>query len=133
MRPAASSLVLAAAFALAALEAPACTANCATFEVAVVVLDQATGELLCDATVVFLRGDAGVTLTGSSPVSDAEVAASSPLCQWDTVVGGGTYGVNASAPGFDPGSATLDLPTDRCGTAGAPVTIVLTHSGSNGP
>jgi hypothetical protein len=116
------------AAAVAAVALPACTGNCATYVVTVVVQDQTTGNLLCDAHVTFGVGDAGVTLDASVAPFDAEVAPSSSVCQWDVITAGGTYEVTASAPGFATGTATLELSKDQCGTSAAPVTVVLARS-----
>ena len=93
--------------------------------VTVFVEDQGTGKLLCDAQVSFGVGDAGVPLDASVPPTDAEASSSPSGCQWDVVVGGGNYQVTATAPGFKPGTATLNLPPDECGSATAPVTVIL--------
>lgn len=92
--------------------------------------DDTTGNLLCDAKVTFFTGDAGQVLTPSTAASDAEVPVSSPVCQWDIVSGGGTYVVVATAPGFAQGSAKVELSSDECGSATAPVTVILVRSGS---
>jgi hypothetical protein len=116
------------ALAAVALSLPACNGNCATYLVTVVVEDEASGQLICDATVTFATGDAGLVVDGSAAPSDAEVPAASGACQWDRQVGGGTYEVTASAPGFLPGTTTLRLATDTCGSTTAPVTVVLVRS-----
>jgi hypothetical protein len=105
-----------------------CTNDCATYVVAIVVEDDSTGDLLCDAVVTFGTGDAGARVDASTASSDAEVPSSSSACQWDVVTLGGTYTVTASAPGFKPGTATVQLSTDECGTATAPVTVFLVRS-----
>jgi hypothetical protein len=116
---------------VAASSLVACRSNCATYVVTVVVEDQASGKLVCDASVRLITGaadaggDAGQLVTPSSTPSDAEAAPSSSACQWDVVVGGGTYEIAATAPGFAAGVATLTLPTDECGTGAAPVTVLL--------
>lgn len=113
---------------LGATALPACDSSCATYVVAVTVEDEATGALLCDARVTFGAGDGGVVVDASTASTDAEVAATSSACQWDVVAGGGTYEVKAQAPGFKPGTATLTLSSDECGTATAPVTVILVRS-----
>jgi hypothetical protein len=118
------------AFALAALATAselACNPVCATWVIAATVEDETTGELLCDATVTLVRGDAGTVIDASTSSSDAEVPAMSQACQWDVVVNGGTFVIRATAPGFEPGTTTVTLPSDECGTATAPVMVVLSR------
>jgi hypothetical protein len=112
----------------AAVALNGCNPTCATYVVSIVVEDQASGNLLCDGHVRFFSGDAGMTLDASTAYSDAEIPASSSICQWDIVVSGGSYHVTATAPGFKPGTATLQLQADECGEANAPVTIYLVRS-----
>jgi len=111
-----------------ALALGGCPASCATYVVAITVLDQSTGNLLCDASVTFGTGDAGAVVDASVAPSDAEVAPTSSVCQWDVVALGGNYTVTAKAPGFAPGTASVELQADSCGTATAPVTVVLVRS-----
>jgi hypothetical protein len=103
-----------------------CDPACASYVVAVMVQDQSTGNFVCDAQVTLYVGDAGTALAPSSTLSDAEVSATSPVCQWDLVVAGGNYTVAVSAPGFEPASASVQLSSDVCGTADAPVTVIMT-------
>lgn len=103
----------------------ACDSGCVTNVLSVTVQDETTGDLLCDARVTFGAGDAGVVIDGSVPSSDAEVPATSGACQWDVIVGGGTFTVSATAPGFSSGSATVSLPTDECGTNTTPIMLIL--------
>jgi len=128
LRALAGLLVLASA----SLAVLACTTNCATYSVSVVVMDSTTQALVCDARVTLLpenaRAEAGVVLDASAPPSDAEAPASSSACQWYVVVGGGSYQITATAPGFTPGTATLEVPTDVCGSAPVSVTVVLVRS-----
>ena len=107
---------------------PACTSNCATYTVSVFLVDEVTGDRVCNAHVS-LATDAGGAGDGaiapSSPLSDAEVPVTSDVCQWDIVVGGGTYQVDVSASGFMPARATIELSSDQCGSGVGPTTIEL--------
>ncbi len=111
----------------AALGLTSCTSSCSTWVVTIFLMDQSTGDFLCNARVTFGVGEAG-TVIDASVVTDAEVSPSSSVCQWDVVVVGGHYVVTASAQGFGPGVATVTLPTDECGTATAPVKLIMVRS-----
>ena len=119
------SLALVAWLGALALALTGCTASCASYILTVTVVDQSTGNLLCDATVTFGVGDAGAVIDGSVAPSDAEVSPTSSVCQWDVATLGGNYTVTAKAPGFTAAIATVQLQADVCGTATVPVTVVL--------
>ncbi len=107
----------------------ACNSSCATYLVTVTVEDQTSGDLLCDAKVtLFGSVDGGQVIDASAAAMDAEVPPSSVSCQWDTVVEGGTFQIEATAPGFRPGTATLTVSKDLCGSSTAPVTVILVRS-----
>jgi hypothetical protein len=128
MRPRLVRHVALAALIALALVPSGCTDNCANYALGIVVEDQATGNLLCNAKITFFLGDAGIAIDGGFPVLDAEVAASSSACVWGVIVDGGNYVVSASAPGFATGSTTLMLPTDQCGDTNVQVTVYLARS-----
>ena len=111
-----------------ALGPTSCTSNCSTWVVTIFLEDQSTGDFLCNARVTFGVGDAGTVISASVAPIDAEVPSSSSLCQWDVVVVGGNYLVTASTPGFGSAVATVTLPTDECGTATAPVKLLMVRS-----
>jgi hypothetical protein len=114
----------------ASLLVPSCAETCAIYTVTVVVEDLTSGELLCDAKVTLFVGDGGgtVTIDASVAPSDAEVASSSSVCQWDTIVGGGNVNITATAPGFTAGTTAVQLPSDECGNNVAAVTVYLSRS-----
>ena len=127
----AGSVAICVAGCLVISAGPACTSNCASYTVSIFLVDEVTGDRVCNAQVSFASGpsDAGggqdSSIAPSSPLSDAEVPVTSDVCQWDIVVGGGTYQVDVSASGFMPARATLELSSDQCGSGIVPTTIEL--------